>query len=210
MVDSAMRAGEWTWPAQDVSENGPIEDSDEALAALARDAPEAFAPLYERYADPIYRYCYRRLRDPDHAADLTSQIFLRALSALPRFDARLDPEGGGTFRAWLYTIARRLVVDAWRRERPALSFEAAGLTDQVIDGGRGPEEHAIAGDELAALDRALAQLTEPQRQIVELRLAGLRGPEIGRVLGMKPQAVKSAHFRAFYRLRALLTKEGFA
>lgn len=209
MAESAMSAGEWTWPAEE-TDAGSFNDSDEALAALARSAPEAFAPLYERYADPIYRYCHRRLRDPDRAADLTSQIFLRALSALPRFDARLDPEGGGTFRAWLYTIARRIVVDAWRRERPAVSFEAAGLADQMIDRGHGPEAHAIAGEERAALDRALARLTEQQRQIVELRLAGLRGPEIGRVLGMKPQAVKSAHFRAFHRLRALLTEEGFA
>lgn len=208
MVDSALTAGEWTWPAEE-PDVGRM-DSDEALAALARSAPEAFAPLYERYADPIYRYCYRRVRDPERAADLTSQIFLRALTALPRFDARLDPAGGGTFRAWLYTIARRIVVDAWRRERPAISFEAAGLADQMVAGEHGPEARAIVNEELAALDRALARLTEQQRQIVELRLAGLRGPEIGRVLGMKPQAVKSAHFRAFHRLRTLLTEEGFA
>jgi RNA polymerase sigma factor (sigma-70 family) len=103
-----------------------------------------------------------------------------------------------------------MVVDAWRRERPAVSFEAAGLADRLVDRGKSPEEHAVAGDELAALDRALDRLTEQQRQIVELRLAGLRGPEIARVLGIKPQAVKSAHFRAFHRLRALLTEEGFA
>lgn len=209
MTATAMSAGEWTWPAANEADVGSL-DSDEALAALACSSPAAFAPLYERYADPIYRYCYRRLRNPEHAADVTSQIFLRALAALPRFDARIDPEGGGTFRSWLYTIARRMVVDAWRRERPAVSFEAAGLADRLVDRGKSPEEHAVAGDELAALDRALDRLTEQQRQIVELRLAGLRGPEIARVLGIKPQAVKSAHFRAFHRLRALLTEEGFA
>ena len=50
----------------------PLDEA--AQIALARRDPHAFAPLYERYADPIYRYCHRRLGVPDAAADSTSKV----------------------------------------------------------------------------------------------------------------------------------------
>jgi RNA polymerase sigma-70 factor (ECF subfamily) len=83
------------------------------LAAIRR--PADFAPLYDRYVEPIYRYCFRRVSNPDFAADLTSVIFTRAIEALPRF--RPNPNGG-TFRSWLFTIAHNVVVDAYRSQHP--------------------------------------------------------------------------------------------
>ncbi len=84
---------------------------DEAeLVARAQREPQAFAPLYARYAEPVYRYCYRRLGSPEAAADATSQTFAQALAALPRYRA-------GSFRAWLFAIAANVVADAHRRRR---------------------------------------------------------------------------------------------
>jgi RNA polymerase sigma-70 factor (ECF subfamily) len=78
-----------------------IDEDDEVLVEIAKTDRRAFTPLYRRYADPVYRVCYRRLQTPEAAQDLAATIFERALIALPRFTTR----GPGSFRSWLFTIA---------------------------------------------------------------------------------------------------------
>lgn len=174
------------------------------IAAAQRDVA-AFAPLYEAYVDLVWRYAMSRLGDPQHAADATSVSFQKALTALPAF----TPERRGeftTFRSWLMTIARNVVIDEARRERPTTALDDPSAQRWLIDTRRGPEDHAIATDERRRIDRALAQLSEIQRQIVELRLIGMKGAEIAALLGMSEPAVKTAYHRACTRLRDLLSE----
>lgn len=180
----------------------PVESNDPGdleLIAAAVDDPRAFAPLYQRYVTPIYRYCYRRVADPDVAADLTATIFTRALEALPKFQIR--ESGGGTFRSWLFAIAHNVVVDSRRRHRPT-----GAMPDDPPDHHPGPEEWAVHGDELARLIAVLEQLPHQHRQIIELRLAGLTSAEIASTLSLTRAAVKSAQTRAYARLRDLLSQ----
>lgn len=189
----------------------PAQPTDAALVALALRDPLAFAPLYQRYVAPVYRYCYRQTSDPDIATDLTAQIFTRALEALPKFRIReSDPSsagngaGGGagsTFRSWLFTIAHNAVIDV-RRHRPSVSLD--DRHHHVADDERGPEDQAILRDELDRLIAILDQLPAAQRQIIELRLAGLSAAEIATALSISRPAVKSAQTRAYARLRQLL------
>jgi len=167
--------------------------------------PRAFAPLYEAYADLVWRYAMSRLGDPDRAADATSITFARALAALPRFRPRAG-NGGSPFRAWLMTIARNAVIDEVRREHPAPSLDDPAVQPWLTDGQRSPEDLAIAGDERRRVERALARLPAAQRRIVELRLIGLRSAEIAGVLEMSQSAVDTAHFRAYARLRDWLAE----
>jgi RNA polymerase sigma-70 factor (ECF subfamily) len=168
-----------------------------AQIALAQHDPRAFAPIYTRYADAVYRYCYRRLGDSEAAADATSQVFTRALAALPRYHE-------GSFRGWLFAIAHNTVVDDWRASRPALRLEESlGHGDPTP----GPEEMALraaASQEVRAL---LGQLPRDQRHVVELRLAGLTNQEIAESLGRSVAATKMLQLRAITRLRSLLTPE---
>jgi RNA polymerase sigma-70 factor (ECF subfamily) len=168
-----------------------------AQIALAQRDPAAFAPLYEHYADDVYRYCYRRLGNPEAAADATSRVFARALSALPRYHDR-------SFRSWLFTIAHHTVVDAWRTTRVEARLD---LTAGRADSGPGPEEVALredAGREVRAL---LGQLPSDQRHVVELRLAGLTNQEMAATLGRSVAATKMLQVRALARLRTLLGPE---
>jgi len=190
-------------------DTGLPNDSDRAAematirAAIADRS--AFAPLYRRYARPVFGYCLRRLADRDRAADATSQTFIRALTALPGFSP--DPDNpGATFRAWLFTIAHNVVTDMHRRNRHHASLDAPdrdGNADatHLLDPGRSPEAQAIARDEARQLRAMLAVLPDRQRRIVELRLADLTGAEIAETLGMTASAVKSAQFRAYSTLR---------
>lgn len=176
----------------------PVTVDEGELVARAQRDRAAFGPLYDRYAEPVYRYCYRRLGSHEAAADATSQTFVQALAALPRYRA-------GSFRGWLFTIAANVVTDVHRRRRPAdsLDDEVFGA-NALADPAPTPEEHALATEDQRSVMALLARLTPEQRRVVELRLAGLTGPEIAAVLGQSITAVRSSQFRAYARLRRLM------
>ncbi len=186
------------WPTRRTSPDradAPPVPSDLELLARVR-CPADFAPLYERYVESIHRYCLRRVSDPDLAADLTSTIFTRALERIGTF----RPNGAGTFRSWLFVIAHNVVVDAHRGRRPS-----GAMPSDLPDQGIGPEEWSVHRDEFDRLVDVLDRLPHAQRQIIDLRLAGLTSAEIADVLGVSRAAVKSAQTRAYARLRDLLT-----
>lgn len=177
------------------SNNGATwEDEEQSLFELARRDPRAFAPLYQHYFDSVHRYAMRRLGDRERAADTTSQVFLNALAALPGYRA-------GSFQSWLFTIAHNVLIDALRANRPE-----TGLEDRwaLPAPGQSPEEMAIGRDDQRQLAALFALLTPDQRNVMELRLAGLTGQEIADQLGRGLAATKSIQWRAFERLRRAL------
>jgi len=169
--------------------------SDEALVRRAQADPGQFGPIYERYAPEMHRFFLARVRGNEVLAqDLTSQLFTRAVAALPRYTE-------GSFRGWLYQIARNILIDSYRRQRPATSFDgiaAIGANDPPLD------DQVIAEEARIQLHVALHRLGEPQRSIMLLRLQGLTGPEIAARLGMSHEAMKSAQYRAMAKLRISL------
>lgn len=171
----------------------PIANAERDLQQVARAQrdPAAFEPLYDRYLDQIYAFCYRRLGSREPAEDATSQVFVRAIAALPGFQAI-------SFRGWLFAIARNVVADA-RRERPTTDIEAAlGRPELMVDGD--------PLNQVAELDlrQLLGKLTPEQRDVIELRLSGLTAPEIGHIVGRNPGAVRALQFRAIEQLRVWL------
>jgi RNA polymerase sigma-70 factor (ECF subfamily) len=171
-------------------------DEDARNVALAKSDPRAFAPLYARYFDPVYRYCYRRLGHPEAAADATAQVFTKALAALPGYR-----EDAPSFRSWLFAIAHNVITDDLRARRPVATMADAA---HVEASDPSPEEAALASETGCMVQTLLAQLPPDQRHILELRLAGLTGPEIAAALGRSLGAVKIAQVRAFARLRTSL------
>jgi RNA polymerase sigma-70 factor (ECF subfamily) len=173
---------------------------DIVLVAAARVDRAAFTFLYERYVRQIYRYCYLKLGDREAAADATSQVFLDAMTSLAGY------RGSGPFAGWLFRIAQHTVADLQRRgrSRPTAPLEAAG---DPTDPDQLPEDIATTRDELRALRRALTALPADQRAVVELQLADLTPQQIAAALGRSPNAVRVLRFRAFQRLRPLLSAD---
>lgn len=186
-IDEVTSEAPWTDP--------DLHVDDESIVERAKTHPGAFAPLYQRYVGPIYGYCFQRLGRRELAEDATSQTFERALAALPRYRA-------DSFRGWLYTIARNVTTD-FHRNRPVSSIDDVWhLPDHSVS----PEQALLEADAESRVRLLLAQLSEDQREVVELDLAGLRGPEIAAVLGRSPGAIRAVRFRAYSRLRLLLAE----
>ncbi|MCC6704607.1 MAG: sigma-70 family RNA polymerase sigma factor [Thermomicrobiales bacterium] len=174
-----------------------IDDAEARWIAAAQRDLRAFAPLYQRYFDAVYGYARNSLRDPELAADITSETFARAMKALPRYRSN-------SFRGWLFTIAHNAIVDSVRRRKPTAPFDDLLMTP---DRDPSPEELVLAGESTRWVSALLDRLTENQRQVVALRIAGLTGPEIADVLGTSVGAVKATQFRAYSRLREWLSDE---
>jgi RNA polymerase sigma-70 factor (ECF subfamily) len=183
-----------TAPATTVAGHQASNGFDElGIVALAQRDPTAFAPLYQRYLEPVYRYCYRRLGSREAAEDATSLVFERTLRALPTFR-------GGSFRAWLFAIAHNAVTDTYRRRDAEPLLESLEIADPAPP----PEQIALLADEQRLLSTALALLPRDQRQVIELRLSGVPSVEVAEILGRSPEAVRALQHRATRRLQTLL------
>src|SRR4051794_36463461 len=143
---------------------GEPPDTDARLVAEALLERSAFAALYRRYVDAIYRYAYHRLGTKEQAEDATSQIFLKALIALP------SHKSDRSFRSWLFTIAHNVVTDSYRARRPQ---EPLDHIYELEDKSASPEDEALHRVQRNELREMLYLLPIDQRHILELRLAGL-------------------------------------
>ena len=156
-----------------------------------------FADLYEEHARAVLRYCQLRIADPHEAEDAAALIFTRAFSAWP-------PDRPETARAWLFTIAHNVVANHYRQQTtrgPRYPLDAAL---EVTDPAATPLEQTSEQERRTELRAAITQLSDDQRDVVELRLAGLTGPEIADSLGKSHAAVKMLQLRAVQKLRTLL------
>jgi len=179
----------------DPSSDKQVDEQDLARRAASGDR-RAFAALYDRHVDAVYRYAYFRLRIDAEAEDVTSEVFHRALVAMPRFEPRRP------FLAFLYTIARNVVTDRIRRERPQASFEDALAHPSDVPG---PEELASASDDVRRLRSAVARLTTLQQEVIVLRyLEGRSTKETAVVIGKPESTIRGIQMRALAALRDLL------
>lgn len=159
------------------------------------DRNAVFTTFYREYLDDVYRYCFYRLGTREAAEDATSEIFAKTLKS---FDSW---RGKGSRRSWLFSIAHNTVVDTHRRKRPLVPLDNLS---EIEDESAGPEAMALDATEQDEVRALLRQLPDTQRQILELRLAGLTGVEIAEVLGRTHASVKIAQVRAYRTLRELL------
>jgi len=175
------------------------QDEDAALAIRAsKGESAAFGLLYDRHVAAIYRYVYYRVRDDAEAEDLTSDVFMRALKAMPRYEPRQ------AFLAWLYRIARNAVIDRARKGNRQVSFEDAlehPGADKIVE----PDAEILAHSDSATLRDALAKLTPLQQEVVVLRfLEGYSTEEIAGIVGKQAGTVRGIQFRAIGALRQLI------
>ena len=173
------------------------ETLDRLVAEAGRGNANAFGRIFDEYAGPVYRFIASRVSRPSDAEDLTQLVFVKALEALPRYEARGIPFGG-----WLFRLARNAIIDQSRTRREHLSLVAA--TTRVSEEAS-PEAIATLRDDLDKVAVALADLTDDQREVIELRFfAGLSVAEAAEVMGRQDGTIRGLQFRAIAALRRSL------
>ncbi len=170
-------------------------DKDGELALAAQQDPAIFQSIYDRWAVRIYQYFYFHTNDPVFAEDLTSQLFLSALQALPRYQHR------GHFAAWLFAIARNLSKEYFRKNHREVPLDTASGLPASPD----PSEEIARMDEIAQLRRLVRSLPEEEQELIRLRyVAELPFAEMAIVLNKREDAVKKSLYRLQARLQSVL------
>lgn len=171
---------------------------DEMLAERVPSDLRAFAELYRRHRASILRYLSARTQDPATAEDLTAQVFFKALSSAKTF------RGRGSYRAWLYRIARNTLMN-WRAEKARLQIPVASLPEESDDEDS-PTVIALAQEEQDLLWDTVGELSEAQREVVRLRYwKDLPIEEIARRTGRTTGAIRVLLHRSIRSLRQRLT-----
>lgn len=178
------------------------------LISLAQKGDQsAFEQLLDRYQKPVYHQALRLLNNPEDAADVTQEVFLKVWRNLPSF------RGESGFSTWLYRLTDNAAIDLLRREKKRRGDSS--LDDEentsVLPADPAPTpQQAIEKQELhQAVADGLAQLSEEHRRILVMReINGLSYEEIGNILGLTTGTVKSRLARARISLAKILQKSG--
>jgi RNA polymerase sigma-70 factor (ECF subfamily) len=174
-----------------------------ATIFIAQSDPAAFSGLYTRYLAPIYRYLRVHTPNPDDAEDLTQRVFLHAFKALPTYRQK-----GVPFSAWLFRIARNLLIDQDRQRRPSVSLTQ--LPHWLVPHAEGDvEANVLRHETLGRLAELVADLPADKRELLALRFAArLTAPEIAAVVGKSETAVQKQLERTIQILRAKYAETG--
>ena len=181
--------------------------SDEELVeACQAGESSAFDLLVARWEDKIRGASYRLLGSEDEARDAAQEAFLKAYKGLPAF------KGEAQFSSWLYRIAVNLCRDRLRRRKgkTLVSLEALEDAGPVI-ATREPGAHELVEqlDLRRAVRRAIAELSEEQREVVILKeYQGLTFLEIAQALDLPVSTVKTRLYRGLGQLRLRLESDG--
>jgi RNA polymerase sigma factor (sigma-70 family) len=168
--------------------------SDDRLTRRAAGGDEhAFAAIFDRYHQGLYRYCLAIVGDPQDAQDALQNTMVKVLRALPGEERKLE------LKPWLYRIAHNESIELLRRRR-----ETRPLDAEFASPGTSLAEEAVTRDRLRRLIADLDQLPERQRGALVMReLAGLDFAEIGAAFGTSAAAARQALYEARLSLRQM-------
>ncbi len=175
---------------------------EQVLAAARSGADWAWAEIYREMSPAVLGYLRaRRAADPE---DLLGEVFLQVVRDLSRFDGDAD-----AFRAWVFTVAHRRLLDAARRERRRPRVETEGALDESSHGVGDSEEDALAAIREQQIAHMIGRLSPDHQSVLLLRVvADLTVEQVARVLGKRPGAVKALQRRGLAALAREMSKEG--
>ncbi len=170
---------------------------------LKKQDQESFAQIYDLFVEKIYRFIYFKVSNQEEAQDLTSEVFLKAWNASQEAGQVI----GSTLPAFLYKIARNVVIDHYRQKKLDASLDAMleigedPITDLELD-----TKFDLKLD-LATLEAAMAQLKDEYREIIVMRyIDELSTTEIADVLGKTKGNVRVLQSRAIEAVKKILVR----
>lgn len=173
-----------------------FEENEQRLIQAAKNGDQnAFGHLYELYFERVYRYVRSLLREHSDAEDVTAEVFIKVMRALPRYSEK------GQFTAWLFRIARNETfnyIKKRKRRREVPLLENITIQDD-------PEVEIEERELLEKTFQAMHYLTDLQREVLTLRFGeDLSIKETAELMGRSTQAVKFLQVSALRALRRQL------
>ncbi len=182
---------------------------DERLIQLAGDGNQSAAEqLFRRYHDRIFSYLIRMIGDRNLAEDAAQEAFIRGFRFLKTYQEQ------GSFKSWIFRIAHREGLRMLKREKRHGMTAANPDTDgqaerEVADPSPSPSEILMQQEQARRLERALEHLTDPEKQVVLLRLhEGLPFEDIARIMRCPLNTVLGRMHNAVKKLKKELSKAG--
>ncbi len=183
-----------------MARGGSGRSLDHLLQAAAGGDRDAFAEAYAVLAPGVHGLSLRVLRDTHQAEEVTQEVFLQAWQAC----ARYDPTRGSA-RSWVMTLAHRRAVDRVRSSESARCRDDAWASDPTRPSPAPTDARLVASSEQEQIRSALADLSAPQRQALELSyFGGFTHVEVARLLEVPLGTAKWRIREGLQRLRVAL------
>ena len=171
----------------------------EIVAQAIQGEIDAFGRLYDLYLDSIYNFIFYQVSSREEAEDLTEMVFLKAFEKLAEFR---DQKVMENFRAWLYRIARNLVIDHYRTRKPTTHLDPEA---PIEASDLAPETEVQLRDEIREAMNVIRELEEPFKQVIILRfIEGLAYREVAEIMEIKLNYVRVLQHRALNMIRTRL------
>jgi RNA polymerase sigma-70 factor, ECF subfamily len=173
---------------------------EQILVEAAKQDPEQFRGLYNRYYERIFLYVWQRIDDKEVAHDVTSQVFLKAMQNLYKYEFK-----GVPFASWLYRIAKSEVYTVLRKQQTqrTVNIDSVGMGDMVQE----MEEDQYA-EWMPVLSSAVAELEEDDLQMIEMRFFEKRPfKEIADILDITENNAKVKTYRILEKLKKILIEK---
>ena len=167
---------------------------EQQLIEKAKCNPDFFAPLYTKYFDLIFRYINKRVNEEDVAYDITSNVFVKAMGAIHKFEFR-----GLPFSSWLFRIAKSEVYQSFRdkktiNEVSINSFVLPNIVEEITDD--------FCEENKFKLLKVLKTLNDNELKLIELRYFEMQSfKQIGMDIGITENNAKVKTFRALMKLK---------
>ncbi|MFO0355738.1 MAG: RNA polymerase sigma factor [Sphingobacteriaceae bacterium] len=173
---------------------------EQLIIEAAKENPDRFAPLYDKYYKQIFGYLYQRMDDKDTAFDLTAQVFLKALTNIGRYEYK-----GVPFASWLYRIAHSELMQLFREQKNKRAINAdIGDLRFICE----EAEEFYLEDYIPVLKKAITELDADDLQMVELRFFEKRAfKEIGEIMNITENNAKVRMYRILERLKKAITSK---
>jgi RNA polymerase sigma-70 factor (ECF subfamily) len=167
---------------------------------VAEAGSESFVILYDRYFSRVYNYLRYRCSDAAEADDLTAQVFLKALVNLDKYDPEKAP-----FDTWLFTIARNLLNDNFRKKRHYYVVDIEDVEHILSHSNRPLEEKIEHNEEKYRLLECIKTLTTRHRDLIALKFgANMTNRDIAKITGLSEQNVGVILHRGIKKLRKIM------
>jgi RNA polymerase sigma-70 factor (ECF subfamily) len=163
----------------------------------AQQEPSEFGLLYRKYHEQIFRYIYQRMDDEELAYDITSQVFVKALTNIHSYEFR-----GVPFSSWLFRIAKSELYQSFRNKKAIRTINVE--TIQLVEIVDEIDEEFVEKKKQHLL-ASMAKMKEKDMQLIEMRFFEKRSfREIGEILGITENNAKVKSFRALEKLREII------